>query len=41
MTADGAFFSLNVGSGERYIPAFALAVGSGDVLGGLVAVVPV
>ena len=40
MTADGAFFSLNVGSGERYIPAFALAVGSGDVLGGLVAVVP-
>ena len=37
---DGVFFSLMVGLGETYLPAFALALGHGEVLAGLVATVP-
>jgi len=37
---DGVFFSLMVGLGETYLPAFTLALGHGDVLAGLVATVP-
>lgn len=37
---DGVFFSLMVGLGETYLPAFALALGHGEVLAGLVASVP-
>ncbi|NNL65510.1 MAG: MFS transporter, partial [Myxococcales bacterium] len=37
---DGGFFSGMVGTGESYIPAFALAVGLGDVVSGLIATVP-
>ena len=40
ITADGAFFSFTVGAGETYLPAFVLALGFGDALAGLVAVVP-
>lgn len=40
MVADGVFFSAMVGLGETYVPAFALAVGLGDVVAGLVATVP-
>ncbi len=40
MNADGAFYCVNVGVGETYIPAFVLAVGFGDVVAGLVATVP-
>ena len=36
----GAGFSIMVGIGEAYLPAFALAVGVGDVLAGLVASLP-
>jgi MFS family permease len=39
-TGDAASFSTMVGLGETYLPAFALAVGSGDVSSGLVATVP-
>ena len=38
--ADGAGFSLMVGMGEAYLPAFALALGMGEVLSGLVASLP-
>lgn len=37
---DGIFFSLMVGMGETYLPAFVLAVGLGEVLAGWVATVP-
>jgi MFS family permease len=37
---DGVFFSLMVGLGETYLPAFALALGHGEALAGLVATVP-
>jgi len=37
---DGAAFSVMVGCGETYLPAFALAVGLGDVVAGLTATVP-
>ncbi len=40
MMADGASFSLMVGIGETYVPAFALALGLGDVAVGLIATVP-
>ena len=40
-TADAAAFSLMVGCGETYIPAFALALGMGPVAAGLTASVPV
>jgi len=40
MTADGVAFSAMVGLGESYVPAFALAVGLGEVVSGLVATVP-
>ncbi len=38
--ADGTAFSLTVGFGESYLPAFVLAVGLGEVVAGLVATVP-
>jgi MFS family permease len=38
--ADGVFFSVMVGLGEAYVPAFALAVGLGEIVAGLVATVP-
>lgn len=38
--ADGAFFSVMVGAGETYVPAFVLALGMGEVVAGLVATVP-
>ncbi len=37
---DGVLFSSMVGLGETYLPAFALALGHGEVLAGLVASVP-
>jgi len=37
---DGAAFSVMVGAGETYLPAFALAVGLGEVAAGLLASVP-
>ncbi|HEX2518298.1 MAG TPA: hypothetical protein VHK04_02020, partial [Castellaniella sp.] len=37
---DGLGFSLMVGMGETYLPAFALALGMGEVVSGLVASVP-
>jgi MFS family permease len=40
MVADGVFFSGMVGLGETYVPAFALAVGLGEVVAGLVATLP-
>jgi MFS family permease len=40
-TADAAAYSLMVGFGETYLPAFALAVGLGPVAAGMVATVPV
>lgn len=39
--ADGTAYSLMVGCGETYIPAFALALGLGPVAAGLTASVPV
>jgi MFS family permease len=38
--ADGAAYSLMVGFGETYLPAFALAVGLGEVLAGLLSSLP-
>jgi MFS family permease len=38
--ADGTAFSLAVGLGESYLPAFVLAVGLGEVTAGLIATVP-
>ena len=40
-TADAAAFSLMVGCGETYIPAFALALGLGPLAAGMMASVPV
>lgn len=40
MLGDGVAFSVMVGVGESYLPAFALALGHGDVTAGLVATVP-
>jgi len=39
-SADAVAFSLMVGAGETYIPAFALALGAGDTVAGLIASVP-
>lgn len=38
--AEGAAYSVMVGIGETYIPAFALALGMGEVASGLVATLP-
>lgn len=38
--ADGAFYSVMVGVGETYLPAFALAMGIGEVASGLIATIP-
>ncbi len=40
IVADGVFFSVMVGLGETYVPAFTLAVGLGELVAGLVATVP-
>jgi MFS family permease len=40
ITTDGVAFSVMVGAGETYLPAFALAVGLGQVTAGLLASVP-
>lgn len=40
MTADGAIFSVMVGIGETYLPAFVLAAGMGELAAGLVATLP-
>lgn len=40
IVADGGLWSGMVGVGEAYVPAFALALGLGDVVAGLVATVP-
>jgi MFS family permease len=40
MVGDGLAFSLMVGMGETYLPAFVLAAGLGDVAAGLVATLP-
>ena len=40
MLGDGVSFSVMVGVGESYLPAFALALGYGDVTAGLVATIP-
>ena len=37
---DGVAFSVMVGAGESYIPAFALAAGLGEITAGLVATLP-
>ncbi len=39
--ADASFFGAMVGLGETYLPAFALAIGFGQVISGLVASVPI
>lgn len=41
IVADGAFFSGMVGLGEAYVPAFALAIGFGDLVAGLIASLPI
>src|SRR6516164_11207901 len=38
--SDGAAFSVMVGIGETYFPAFVLALGMGEIAAGLVASVP-
>jgi MFS family permease len=40
ITADGIAYSVTVGAGESYLPAFVLAAGLGDVASGLVATLP-
>ncbi len=40
MIGDGIAFSVMVGLGETYVPAFALATGHGDLAAGLVATLP-
>jgi len=40
-TIDGAAFSVNVGVGETYLPAFLLAVGGTEVAAGLIATLPI
>jgi len=37
---DGVFFSVMVGFGETYVPAFALAMGLGEIMAGLIATLP-
>jgi len=39
-TLDGTVYSVMVGIGEAYVPAFALAIGVGDIAAGLLASVP-
>jgi MFS family permease len=41
IVADGVSFSVMVGLGETYIPAFVLATGHGEVAAGLIATLPV
>jgi len=41
ITWDGAFYSVMVGAGERWFQAFAVALGHGDLVSGLVATLPV
>jgi MFS family permease len=41
MVAEGTFFSVMVGAGEAYVPAFALAAGHGEAAAGLVATLPI
>jgi len=41
MVADGILFSVMVGVGESYVPAFVMALGHGEVAAGLIASVPV
>jgi Major Facilitator Superfamily len=40
MCADGALFSVMVGAGETYFPAFALALGRGEIIAGLLSGLP-
>jgi MFS family permease len=40
ITADGVAFSVMVGAGETYVPAFALAMGLGEVTAGWVVTIP-
>jgi MFS family permease len=40
VTGDGVAFSVMVGAGETYLPAFALAIGLGEVASGLIATLP-
>ncbi|HEY8156162.1 MAG TPA: MFS transporter [Myxococcota bacterium] len=40
IVGDGVAFSVMVGAGETYIPAFALAAGLGEITAGLVATLP-
>jgi MFS family permease len=40
MMADGSAYSVMVGVAETYLPAFALALGMGEVVAGLIATVP-
>ena len=40
MMGDGASFSVMVGIGETYVPAFALAIGLGEIAAGLVSTLP-
>ena len=39
--SDGAAFSVMVGTGETYFPAFVLAMGMGEIAAGLVASIPI
>src|SRR6056297_3542830 len=39
-TGDGAAFGVMVGVGETYFPAFALAIGLGEVAAGLISSLP-
>lgn len=39
-TGDGAMYSLMVGIGETYLPAFVLALGLGDIAAGLITTLP-
>lgn len=40
ITGDGICFSLMVGAGETYLPAFALTVGAGETVSGLLSALP-
>ncbi len=40
-TGDGALFSLMVGLGETYLPAFVLALGLGEIAAGLITTLPI
>lgn len=39
-TTDATFYGVMIGVGETYLPAFALAIGLGEVMAGLIASVP-